>query len=608
MSESDPTDTSTLPLPTPPAAQEEATEKTSQTGFRAFGLSEPLLQAIDNSGYSTPTPIQAQTIPLLLTGRDLLGQAQTGTGKTAAFALPLLERMDLSDKRSQVLVLTPTRELAIQVAEAFEKYAQQMRGLHVAAIYGGQDYQIQFRQLNRGAHVVVGTPGRVMDHLRRGSLKLDALQCLVLDEADEMLRMGFVDDVEWVLTQVPGKRQMALFSATLPKTIRQIAQRHLKDPAEIIIRQPTATADTVSQRYIIATPQQKQTILARVLEAEPTTGVLVFVKTRNTTEPLAEFLAQAGLRTAALHGDIPQKQRERIIERLRSGKIDILVATDVAARGLDVQRISHVINYDVPYDSEAYVHRIGRTGRAGRRGEAILFVTPRERRFLKRLEQATRQSIQSMSIPSNREINKERVARFHEKITQALGSRELETFQSILTQYQRQNDVSLELIAASLAVLANGEAPLLAKGELKTMSFARDAGRDSKNYSARSPKRGLPSDRPGRFQTSMETYRIEVGRRHQVQPGNIVGAIANEAGIGSDSIGKIKIFDRFSTVDLPEGFSPKLLQTLQNVFVAGRQLKMSRMHDSKTRSPRQQDTKRNFKKPKPKSKPRQRAK
>ena len=608
MSESDPIGTSTLPLLTLPAAQEKATEKNNQTGFRAFGLSEPLLQAIDNSGYLTPTPIQAQTIPLLLSGRDLLGQAQTGTGKTAAFALPLLERLDLSHKQSQVLVLTPTRELAIQVAEAFEKYAQHMHGLHVAAIYGGQDYQIQFRQLNRGAHVVVGTPGRVMDHLRRGSLKLDALQCLVLDEADEMLRMGFVDDVEWVLTQVPGKRQMALFSATLPKPIRQIAQRHLKDPAEIIIRQPTATADTVSQRYIIATPQQKQTILARVLEAEPTAGVLVFVKTRNTTEPLAEFLAQAGLKTAALHGDIPQKQRERIIERLRSGKIDILVATDVAARGLDVQRISHVINYDVPYDSEAYIHRIGRTGRAGRQGEAILFVTPRERRFLKRLEQATRQSIQSMSIPSNREINKQRVARFHEKITQSLGSRELETFQSILEQYQRQNDVPLELIAASLAVLANGEAPLLAKGELKTMSFARDTGRDSRNYPARSPKRGFPNDRPGRFQNSMETYRIEVGRRHQVQPGNIVGAIANEAGIGSDSIGKIRIFDRFSTVDLPEGFSSKLLQTLQNVFVAGRQLKMSRMHDSKTRGARQQDTKRNFKKSKPKSKPRQRAK
>ena len=368
----------------------------AENGFRSLGLSDALIAAVESSGYTIPTPIQAQTIPLLLAGRDVLGQAQTGTGKTAAFALPLLQRIDLVKKQTQVLVLTPTRELAIQVAEAFEKYAGSLRGLRVVPIYGGQDYQVQFRQLHRGVHVVVGTPGRVMDHMRRGSLNLDELQCLVLDEADEMLRMGFADDVEWVLTQAPAKRQMALFSATLPRPIRQIAQKHLKNPAEITIAQRTATADTVNQRYIVAAPHQKQAALARVLEAESTDGVLVFVKTRATTEPLAEYLAQAGLKTAALNGDIAQKQREKIVDSLRSGKIDIVVATDVAARGLDVQRISHVINYDLPFDSEAYVHRIGRTGRAGRSGEAILFVHPRERSLLKRLEQATRQPIEPM--------------------------------------------------------------------------------------------------------------------------------------------------------------------------------------------------------------------
>ncbi len=401
-------------------------------------------------------------------------------------------------KQPQVLVLTPTRELAIQVAESFEKYAQSMRGLRVVPIYGGQDYQVQFRQLDRGVHVVVGTPGRVMDHMRRGSLNLDELQCLVLDEADEMLRMGFADDVEWVLTQAPEKRQMALFSATMPRPIRQIAQKHLNDPAEVTIAQRTATADTINQRYIVAAPHQKQAALARILEAEPTDGVLVFVKTRSTTEPLAEYLAQAGLKTAALNGDIAQKQRERIVESLRSGRVDIIVATDVAARGLDVQRISHVINYDLPYDSEAYVHRIGRTGRAGRSGEAILFVHPRERRLLKRLEQATRQTIEPMDLPSNRAINKQRVARFHERITQGLAYKELETFQAIVDHYQRENDVPLELIAASLAVLANGETPLLVKDELKQASFAGDSRRETSDNRSRFQKREFRTDRrPG---------------------------------------------------------------------------------------------------------------
>jgi len=557
--------------------------------FGALGLNKSLVSALDAAGYTTPTPIQAETIPLVLSGRDVLGQAQTGTGKTAAFALPLLQRITLSEKQTQVLVLVPTRELAIQVAKSFEKYSATMRGLRVVPIYGGQDYQIQFREFNRGAQIVVGTPGRVMDHMRRGSLKLDELQCLVLDEADEMLRMGFAEDVEWVLTQSPERRQMALFSATMSDPIREIAKRHLKNPAQITIKQKTATADTINQRYYVAAPHQKQAALARILEAESIDAVLIFVKMRSTTEPLADFLAQSGLKTAALNGDIAQKQRERIVESLRAGKIDVIVATDVAARGLDVQRISHVINYDLPHDSEAYVHRIGRTGRAGRSGEAILFVHPRDRYQLKRLESATRHTIEPMKLPSNRDINKQRVAGFHGKITEGLSHKDLDTFKSIVSQYQQQNeDVTLETIAASLAFLANKETPLLVTETLKQTSFAADSGRGSNDRygskNRRNGKRKLSSDGGSssyRNDKDLETYRIEVGRSHQVLPGNIVGAIAKEAGIGNGKIGKIKIFEQFSTVDLPKDLSHDLITVIGNVLVAGQKLRISRMGDSR---------------------------
>lgn len=551
----------------------------SPTEFGSLGLNDALANVVEGFGYSSPTPIQAQAIPPLLQGCDVVGQAQTGTGKTAAFALPLLQRIDLSEKQPQVLVLAPTRELAIQVAGAFEKYAGKMRGLKVVPIFGGQDYQTQLRQLKRGAQVVVGTPGRVMDHMRRGSLKLDGLQCLVLDEADEMLRMGFAEDVEWVLTQAPEKRQMALFSATMPGPIRQIAKKHLKDPVEITIKQRAATADTIRQRYLVAAPHQKQIALSRILEAEPTDGVLVFVKMRSTTVPLAEHLSRAGLKSAALNGDIPQKQRERIVESLRSGKIDIIVATDVAARGLDVERISHVFNYDLPHDSESYVHRIGRTGRAGRSGEAILFVHPRERRLLKRLEQTTRQTIEPMDLPTNRAINKQRIARFHERISEGLDSTELETYQSIVEHYQKENDVPLELLAASLAILANGDTPLLVKDKISQTRFTKESRDNGNRPGIRDSHRDRRSGGQ-RSEVGMETYRIEVGRNHRVQPGNIVGAIANEAGIRSDAIGKIRIFDRFSTVDLQVGFPQTMLETLQNVFVAGRKLQISQMDNS----------------------------
>lgn len=588
-----------------------SSEQGAPTSFLDLQLSQPLLEAIQKLGYETATPIQAATIPLLLEGRDVLGQAQTGTGKTAAFALPMLQRIDPSRPVPQVLVLAPTRELAIQVAEAFESFATRMPGVRVTAIYGGQDYGVQFRELDRGVQIVVGTPGRVMDHMRRGSLKLDSLQGLVLDEADEMLRMGFAEDVEWVLTQVPAERQIALFSATMPESIRRIAQQHLREPAEITIRQKAATADTVRQRYLVAAPHQKQAILARILEAEPIDGVMVFVKNKSTTEPLAEFLASHGHRTAALSGDVPQKQRERIVENLRTGKLDVIVATDVAARGLDVQRISHVVNYDLPLDSESYVHRIGRTGRAGRNGNAILFLHPREKFRLRHLERATRQPIEAMKIPSARVINQQRVARFHERIAAAAGRSDLEFYTSIVEQFRKANEsMSLEQIAAALAAMAVGDTPLLLQEELQQASFidARDGARDSRDgrrppFRERGPHRtsdGERFERPshrtgGRRDGVMETFRVEVGAIHQVKPGNLVGAIANETGLSSSYIGRIEIFDDHSTVDLLAGMPRELFFALKNVWVAGQRLNISRLGDAPERRAPSAKPKKKFK-------------
>lgn len=559
--------------------------------FRDLKLSESIIQAVESSGYTVPTPIQARTIPLLLAGRDVLGQAQTGTGKTAAFAIPMLERIDVQQKSPQVLVLAPTRELAIQVAEAFERYATGMPGLRVVPIYGGQDYQTQFRQLDRGVHVVVGTPGRVMDHMRRGSLKLDGLKGLVLDEADEMLNMGFAEDVEWVLTQSPAERQIALFSATMPDQIRRIAQRHLREPVQITIAQKTATADTIRQRFVIAAAHQKESALARILEAEPIDGVIVFCKMKSTTEPLAEFLTACGHRAAALSGDVAQKQRERIVANLKAGKLDVVVATDVAARGLDVQRVSHVINYDLPFDDEAYVHRIGRTGRAGRSGEAILFVHPRERRLLKRLEQATRQPIEPMDLPSNDTINQARIARYHARITDALAHPDIERFAEIIEKYRVEHDLPIEKIAAALAVLGNGDGQLLLTEDLKPQRFAESAS-DSRDGLRRRPGgRDFEGGerRRGRSDEGMETFRIEVGRVNQVNPGNIVGAIINETGLEMAHIGKIEIFDEFSTVDLPEGMPKEIFNALKKVWVMGRKLNITRIEPQRFQDERRFD-------------------
>lgn len=558
----------------------------SDVSFSDLNLHPALLQAVQDSGYTIATPIQAEAIPPILEGRDVIGQAQTGTGKTAAFAIPMLQRVDLSRRAPQVLVLTPTRELAIQVAESFEKYAAKLSGLRVASIYGGQDFQVQFRQLDRGAHVVVGTPGRVMDHLRRGSLKLDGMHAFVLDEADEMLKMGFAEDVEWILTQAPAERQIALFSATMPPAIRRIADQHLRNPAQITIRQVTATADTVRQRFVVSPPHLKQAVLSRVLEAEETDGVIIFVRTRSITEPLADYLSSQGHRTAALSSDVPQKQRERIVDALRTGKLDIIIATDVAARGLDVQRISHVINYDLPHDSESYVHRIGRTGRAGRSGNAILFLHPKERGLLRRLENATRQPIEPMEVPTKRDINRRRVARFHDRITAALAHPEMGTFTSLIEQYRRDKDIPVEQIAAAVAVMGMGDTQLLIQEELPPIGFAerrepRDFGPDGppRRSFERDGRDGPPRRdmRPERSSERMETFRVEVGRVHQVKPSNLVGAIANETGLRSSSIGRIEIFDEFSTVDLLAGMPNDLFETLKQVWVAGRQLNISRV-------------------------------
>ncbi len=428
--------------------------------FRDLALSAPVLKALEDVGYESPSPIQAETIPHLLAGRDLVGQAQTGTGKTAAFALPILSQLVPGTAGVQTLVLAPTRELAIQVAEAFQKYAKHMPGFHVLPIYGGQSYEPQLASLRRGVHVVVGTPGRVMDHMKRGTLKLDNLRYLVLDEADEMLRMGFIDDVEWVLEQTPPNRQVALFSATMPAPIRKIAQRHLKSPAEVTIRSKTSTATNIRQRYFLLGGMTKLDALTRILEAEPFDGMLIFARTKQSTAELAERLEARGYAAAPLNGDIPQALRERTVARLKSGQLDIVVATDVAARGLDVDRISHVVNFDIPYDTESYVHRIGRTGRAGRSGDAILFVTYRERNMLRLIERATRQPITQMELPSLEAVSDLRISRFTQKITDARAGEGLVDYQQLVERYALEHEIPILEVAGALAKLAQGDKPL----------------------------------------------------------------------------------------------------------------------------------------------------
>ena len=560
--------------------------------FAELGLPAPLMQALDEVGYETPSAIQALTIPHLLKGRDLLGQAQTGTGKTAAFALPLLARLDLKQKDPQVLVLAPTRELAIQVAEAFQRYAANIPGFHVLPIYGGQDYSGQLRGLKRGTHVVVGTPGRVMDHMRKGSLKLGGLKCLVLDEADEMLRMGFIDDVEWILEQTPEQRQLVLFSATMPEAIRRITKRYLRDPEEVLIEVRQTAAETIRQRVWMVSGLHKLDALTRILEVEEFDGIIVFVRTKNSTVELAQKLAARGYATAPLNGDIPQQQREKTVSALKKGQLDILVATDVAARGLDVERISHVINYDIPHDVEAYVHRVGRTGRAGREGDAILFASNRERRLLRAIEKSTGKNIEKMELPTAEAVTDTRVKRFKGKISETLDTHDLDLFRSLVEDYQHEYGVPVIEVAAALVAMAQGKQPLFMKEKERPR---REEPRDAGPHARRERKEKADIQRPAKDERDvpapgkdMVRYRIEVGHEHQVKPGNIVGAIANEAEIDAEHIGRIEIYDDHSTVDMPEGMPKEIFTHLKGVWVSGQRLKISKA-DSKRSKEREGD-------------------
>ena len=564
--------------------------------FSELGLKTHVLDALTKLGYETPSPIQAAAIPELLQGRDMLGMAQTGTGKTAAFALPILSDFN-AKKRSKsptALVLAPTRELAQQVAEAFKSYGAAALGCKILSVYGGAPYTTQTRALRDGVDIVVGTPGRVMDHMRRGNLDVSQLDTLVLDEADEMLRMGFIEDVEWVLSQTPDNRRIALFSATMPPEVARIARDYLNDPAEVKIEAESNTASTIRQRYITVQSRQKKEALVRVLEVEPTDGVMIFVRTKLATTEVADFLRAQDLRAEALSGDLSQEQRNKAVQRLKDGKIDIVVATDVAARGLDVDRISHVINYDIPHDPEAYVHRIGRTGRAGRSGEAILLVQPREQRMLRLIERVTRSRVEEMSVPTVDQINEVRLETLKARLLKRL-ERDLTRYRELVAQLQESTGLSIDDLAVALAVdLNRGNGVLLDSRH----EFKAAKGRDRSERPERAPReRRVREPRPprdnsakrekvlGETEMGKERFRVEVGHEHGVKPGNLVGAIANEAGLDSQDIGRIELFDTFSVIDLPEGMPKDLFKHLKGVWVCGQKLGLSRFEGNLEENP-----------------------
>ena len=552
------------------APAEETADKAEEEGvrFTDLGLDARVLAALEEVGYEKPSPIQEQTIPLLLEGRDVVGLAQTGTGKTAAFALPALSRMaELADingvsRDTQVLVLAPTRELALQVAEAFSSYATHMEDFTVLPIYGGSPYGPQLAGLRRGAQVVVGTPGRVIDHLEKGSLDLSNLQYLVLDEADEMLRMGFAEDVEKILEGTPDSKQVALFSATMPNSIRKIAQQYLNDPTEIRVKAKTTTSANISQRYMQVMHSHKLDAMTRVLEVENYDGIIVFVRTKKETEEVADKLKARGFAAAAINGDIPQQLRERTVDALRDGRIDILVATDVAARGLDVERISLVVNYDIPHDTESYVHRIGRTGRAGREGAAILFVTPREKYMLRQIEKATRQKVEPMHMPTAEAVNETRKQRFAQQITETIESEDLSFFREIIEDYENEHDTTAEDIAAALAVIAQQGRPFFLDEE-------EDIARNSRPFSDDDSDRGGRKAKRARNDEGMVNYKLNVGRSSRVTAGAIVGALANEGGIKGSQIGSIDIRQHFTIVGLPEDLPRDFFDRLRDTKIAG---------------------------------------
>ena len=549
-----------------PTVARVSNDEQDMQSFADLGLAGPVLSAVAAVGYEAPSPIQAATIPPMMDGRDVVGLAQTGTGKTAAFALPILSRLNLSQKKPQALVLAPTRELALQVCEAFEKYAAGSPGVKVLPVYGGQGYGVQLSALRRGVHVIVGTPGRIMDHLDKGTLDLTELRFLVLDEADEMLNMGFAEDVETILADTPDDKQVALFSATIPAPIRRLSTKYLHDPVEITVKGKTQTAANITQRYLFVSYPQKVDALTRILEVENFEGMIVFVRTKNETETLAEKLRARGFSATAINGDVPQNVRERTVNQLKSGQLDILVATDVAARGLDVQRVSHVVNYDIPTDTESYVHRIGRTGRAGRSGDAISFVTPRERYLLKHIEKATRTTLVQMHLPSVEDINSTRLARFDDAISAALSSTErVDFFRDVVAHYVQEHDVPEVDVAAALAVVLQGDEPLLLDPEAERPAQAARGERPDRGD--RSGDRGPRVARDGR---PLATYRIAVGKRHKVEPRQIVGAIANEGGLSRQDFGSISIRPDFSLVELPAELSAETWDALRSTRISGK--------------------------------------
>ncbi|BEV36447.1 DEAD/DEAH box helicase [Synechococcus sp. M16CYN] len=550
----------------------------SESGFRGFGFSDSLLKTLADKGYSEPSPIQKAAFPELMSGRDLVGQAQTGTGKTAAFAIPLLERLKTGQKIPQVLVLAPTRELAMQVADSFKAYAAGNPRLKVTAIYGGTDFRSQISAFRRGVDVVVGTPGRVMDHMRQGTIDTSGLTSLVLDEADEMLRMGFIDDVEWILEKLPEERQVILFSATMPQEIRRISKRYLNNPVEVTIQTKDRESKRIRQRAIVVPISHKLEALQRVLDVYGGEGVIIFARTKAITLTVFETLEAGGHQVAVLNGDVPQNQRERTVERLRSGFVNILVATDVAARGLDVERIGLVVNYDMPFDSEAYVHRIGRTGRAGRTGEAVVFVTPREKRFIRNLERATSQLIELVEVPDNKVINQERLDRLRKQLGEAAKTERFHANEDVLLRKLMQEvamefELTSEQIALAALELAVGPNPLLRQDD---DDWIQNTQRIDRHRKERSERRERHNGRPARFpDENMQRYRVAVGHRDRVKPGNLVGAITGETGLQGGMIGRIQIFDNYSLVDLPAGMPEDVFNSLRSLRVMNRELQIA---------------------------------
>lgn len=561
-----------------------------QTTFSDLGLNESILTALNDMGYEKPSPIQAACIPHLLEGRDVLGMAQTGSGKTAAFSLPLLNNIDSELKAPQILVLAPTRELAVQVAEACNDFSKHMRGVNVLALYGGQRYDVQLRALRQGPQIVVGTPGRLLDHLKRGTLDLSNLRGLVLDEADEMLRMGFIEDVETIMAQIPEGHQTALFSATMPEAIRRITRRFMKDPQEVRIQSSITTRPDISQSYWTVWGR-KTDALVRFLEAEDFDAAIIFVRTKNATLEVAEALERSGYNSAALNGDMNQALREQTLERLKDGRLDILIATDVAARGLDVDRISLVVNYDIPMDSESYVHRIGRTGRAGRAGRALLFVENRERRLLRNIERTMKLTIPEVELPNAELLSARRLEKFAAKVQQQLESSDLEQYRALLSQMSPESDLDMETLAAALLKMAQGERPLILppdaprpqRREFRERDDRRDDRRGSREVRGESREGGERPRRERRDVGDMELYRIEVGRDDGVEVRHIVGAIANEGDISSRYIGNIKLFGTHSTIELPKGMPGEILQHFTRTRILNKPMNMQLLGDAQPR-------------------------